>query len=59
MLFRSQKYEPKTTTQQTTSKKQVEEPYEEGEEIGDWKYSRERGWYYAGKGDDDFYDYYY
>ena len=46
-----QKYEPKTTTTSTTKKEVEEEPYEEGEEIGDWKFSKERGWYYIGEDD--------
>jgi hypothetical protein len=60
-------YQPKT---QTTVKKEVpkkeDDPwadFEEGEMMGDWKFSKERGWYHVGeenggKNDDDYYDYY-
>lgn len=55
-------YQPKT---QTTVKKEVskkEDPwsdFEEGEMMGDWKYSKERGWYYIGDegGENDYYKY--
>jgi len=62
-------YQPKT---QTTVKKEVskkdDDPwadFEEGEMMGDWKFSKERGWYHVGEEegdgknwDDDYYNYY-
>lgn len=60
-------YQPKT---QTTVKKEVpkkeDDPwadFEEGEMMGDWKFSKERGWYHAGEEkdtnwDNEYYDYY-
>lgn len=30
--------------------------FEEGETLGDWKYSSEHGWYFAGEGEDDEYN---
>jgi hypothetical protein len=54
------KWEPKPTTQKTKSEKDTEQDiFSSAEEFGDWKYSNERGWYYAGKGGENFNDYYY
>lgn len=54
------KWEPSTKTQKTTSTKGTQQDlFSSSEDFDDWKYSRERGWYYAGKGGEDFNDYYY
>lgn len=51
----SSKFEPMKPETYSVSKKEVkptpENEFGEGESMGDWKYSKERGWYYAG--DDD------
>jgi hypothetical protein len=59
-------YQPKTQTKTKKELPKEDDPwadFEEGEMMGDWKFSKERGWYHVGeenggKNDDDYYDYY-
>lgn len=51
-------YEPKEKSKEVEKyKKETGESdeFEEGETLGDWKYSSERGWYFAGEDGDDEY----
>jgi hypothetical protein len=51
------KFEPKKEEPKKTEPKKEEE-YDwsefESDSIGDWKFSKERGWYYAGEDDYEF-----
>jgi len=52
-------YQPKTQTKTKEELPKEDDPwadFEEGETMGDWKYSKQRGWYYVGEDDDDEYN---
>ena len=58
-------YQPKTQTKTKKELPKEDDPwadFEEGEMMGDWKFSKERGWYHVGEENggknDDYYDYY-